>query len=193
MKKGRARWPAPDSRYRSESGGKYRHDLKRPRIHHHDLVANQEELVAAPIRIDRHDFLRKRMEADLAGNSGTDRNREVHVVDRGHMLVPDHGRDSRALLGGEPCASAGLSGGRGAVLHPPAFRRTLAVTALAVFGLHTIAAFTAFSLHAATIFAAFSLHAIAAFTTFSLHVLAFAALGLHVLARSALLVLGALG
>src|SRR4029077_20865459 len=71
-----------------------------------------------------------------------------------------------------------------------AFRRTLAVTA---FSLHAVAAFTAFGLHAATIFAAFSLHAIAAFTTFSLHVLTFAALGLHVLARSALLVLGALG
>src|SRR4029077_14986047 len=177
MKKGRARWPAPDSRYRSKSGGKYRHDLKRPRIHHHDLVANQEELVAAPIRIDRHDFLRKRMEADLAGNSGTDRNREVHVVDRGHMLVPDHGRDSRALLGGEPCASAGLSGGRGAVLHPAAFRRTLAVTS---FSLNAVAAFTAFGLHAVATFTAFGLHAATIFAAFSLHVLTFAAFGLHV-------------
>src|SRR5882724_6346731 len=40
------------------------HDLKRLRIDHHDLVANQDELVAAPFRIDRHDFRRERMEGD---------------------------------------------------------------------------------------------------------------------------------
>ena len=52
---------------------------KRLRIDHHDLVADQDELIAAPFRIDRHDFRRKRMEGDVARHAGADRDREVDV------------------------------------------------------------------------------------------------------------------
>jgi hypothetical protein len=34
-------------------------------INHQDLVANQNELVAAPLRIDGHDVRRKRMRQSL--------------------------------------------------------------------------------------------------------------------------------
>ena len=54
-------------------------DFQRARIHHHDLVAHHEELVAAPIRIDRHDLGRQRMEVDLARHARADRDREVDV------------------------------------------------------------------------------------------------------------------
>ena len=42
-----------------------RHDLVGRWINHQDLVANQNELVAAPLRIDGHDVRRKRMRQSL--------------------------------------------------------------------------------------------------------------------------------
>jgi len=56
----------------SRSGVKHGDDLEGSRIYHHDLVADEEKLIASPIRIVRHDFGRQWMEADVARNAGTD-------------------------------------------------------------------------------------------------------------------------
>src|SRR6185437_15997518 len=59
---GRASLPALNVGIEAGSGVEDRDDLERARIDHDDLVADQDELIAAPIRIDRHDFRRQRME-----------------------------------------------------------------------------------------------------------------------------------
>src|ERR1700693_742309 len=63
-----------------------RHDLERPGIDHDDLVPDQDELIAAPIRINGHDLRRQRVERHVARNAGADRNREIDVGDWGHVL-----------------------------------------------------------------------------------------------------------
>src|SRR5579883_1465485 len=106
-------------------------------IDDHDLLANQDEVVAAPLGIDIDNLRRQRTDADaLARYAGADRDREVHVVDRLHMFVADDGRDLGALLGRELCARAGLAN-RGA--GPIAVLRVHVVVAtLATLGLHLV-------------------------------------------------------
>src|ERR1700722_10911158 len=96
---------------RLRSGVEHGDDLKGSRIYHHDLVADEEKLIASPIRIVRYDFGRKRVEADFAGNAGANRDREVDVGYRRHVLTADDGRDLGALFGGELGSSARLSHG----------------------------------------------------------------------------------
>src|SRR5580704_16737069 len=159
--------PAPDSRISgSRSGVEHGDDLKGSRIYHHDLVADEEKLITSPIRIVRHDFGRKRMEADVAGNAGANRDREVDVGHRRHVLIADHGRDLGALFGRELGSSARLSD-----------------------GLRTFFLFRAGS---GAVFAAFSLLVGVTLLAFGLHVLTatlIAALGFHVLAGGALFIL----
>src|SRR5947209_11511704 len=179
-------------------GFQHRHDLECPRIHDHDLVADQEVLIASPLRIDRHDLRRKGMEAYFARNAGSDRDREVHILDRFDMLFPDHAGDLGSLLGRELRASAGLTGGslgpRFNTVAPfsihvtaatfAAFNVLVAITVFAALGvLVDVATFATFGLHILATFATFRLHILAVFTAFSLHVLAvLAAFSLHVLA-----------
>src|SRR6266851_1604027 len=93
----------------SDLGFKDSHDLERPRIDHEDLVADEDELISAPFRINRHDLPRKRVESHVAWNAGADRDRKVHVVQRLNTLVADHRGDLGALLGRELSRSASLS------------------------------------------------------------------------------------
>src|SRR5229473_2862387 len=127
---GRASLPAPKLAMRSVLDVEHGNDLERARIHHDDLIVDQEHLVAAPVRVDVDDFHRKRVERHLARNTGTDRDREIDVGHRPDVLLLDHGADLGALFGRELCAGAGLSDGLG-----PAFRALcLGVhVALAVF------------------------------------------------------------
>src|SRR3981189_2867862 len=185
MKKGGHRCPPRTRRRRQILGVQDSHDLIRPRIHHYDLVVDQHEFIAAPFRINRHDLPRKRVESHFARNAGADRDREVHVVQRLNILVPNHRGDLGALLGRELCPSAGLSNSRlgpatlsrlglGGRLRP-AIRRALlivGVLAFAALGLHVLVAFAAFGFHVLVAFAAFGFHVLAAFAAFSLHVLA---------------------
>ena len=46
------------------SGFQDRNDFQCARVNNDDLIADQEELVSPPIRIDRYDFAWKRMEMD---------------------------------------------------------------------------------------------------------------------------------
>src|ERR1700704_2935084 len=199
MKKGGHRCPPRTSRRRQILGVQDSHDLIRPRIHHYDLVVDQHEFIAAPFRINRHDLPRKRVESHFARNAGADRDREVHVVQRLNMLVPNHRGDLGALLGRELCPSASLSDSR---LGPatlsrlglgrrlrPAVRRALlivGVLAFAALGLHVLAAFAAFGFHVLAAFAAFSLHVLAALGAVALRAHALRLLTLHVLIVSAL-------
>src|SRR5450432_3173667 len=141
--KGRASLPAPKLAMRSVSDVEHGNDLERPRIHHDDLIVDEEHLVAAPVRVDRDDFRRKRVERHLARNTGTDRDREIDVGHRPDVLLLDHGSNLGALFGRELCAGAGLSGGLG-----PAFRALrlgvlVAGAVFAAFSLHVLAALTA--------------------------------------------------
>src|SRR4051794_13152995 len=202
-------------------GVQHSHDLKRPRIYHHDLVAYQEVLVPAPLRIDRHDLRRQSVKMHLAGHACSDRDREVDVVDGLNMLLPDHARDPGALLGGKPRTAAGLTGGG----LRPAFRASrlrahiavapltgfdvpvpvapiagvdvpVAVAAITRFGVHalTVIAVTGFASHPVAVVAvtAFGLHALVAITAFASHAVAIlAAFSLHILAALAALVIRA--
>src|SRR5579871_3924284 len=112
------------------------HDLERTRIHHHDLVADHEELITAPFRIDGHDFARQRDEVNaVARNPGADREREVDIGHRGDVLVADDGRDLGPLLGRELGAGAGLA------------NRGVGFAAALRVHVATLAAFTALGLH----------------------------------------------
>src|SRR5882757_10577042 len=84
-KKGRAPGP-PLDRDRERSGVDDLDDLERPRVHHDDLVVDEEELISTPFRIDRDDFRRQRMESDVPRNVGADRNREVDIGHRAYVL-----------------------------------------------------------------------------------------------------------
>src|SRR3954451_15556439 len=206
IKKGRAFLPAPSHGYSKELGFKHSHDLERSWIHHDDLVAHQEVLIPTPLRIDRHDLRGQGVEAYLARNAGSDRDREVDVLNRLNMLLLDHAGDLGALLGCKLRASAGLARRslgpglrrRPSRLHAAAaalsaldlhvvatFAHVVAITAL---GVHLVAAFAALGLHVVTAFAALGLHLVAAFAAFGLHVVtAFATLGLHLVAALATL------
>src|SRR5262249_20762790 len=152
-------------------------------------VTDQHEVIAAPLRIDRHDLGRERTELDIARHAGADRDREVHVGDRGHVFVADHGRDLGALLGRE----LGTGGGHA--------RRGLRTPALAAFRLHivVVATFAALGLHIVVVaaFTALGLHVVvvAALTALGLHValLTLTGLGLHVAALALVLGADALG
>src|SRR6266851_3481231 len=159
---GRASLPAPKLAMRSVLDVEHGNDLERARIHHDDLIVDQEHLVAAPVRVDVDDFHRKRVERHLARNTGTDRDREIDVGHRPDVLLLDHGADLGALFGRELCAGAGLSDGLG-----PAFRALC-------LGVHV----------ALAVFSAFSLRAGAVLTTFGLEVLS--PLGVVVLGTHAL-------
>src|ERR1700730_4256327 len=150
--KGRASLPAPQLAMRSILDVEHGNDLERTRIHHDDLIVDEEHLVAAPVRVDADDFHRKRVERDLARNTGTDRDREIDVGHRPDVLLLDHGADLWALFSREFCAAGGLPGGLG-----PAFRALclgvhVALAVLAALGLH--AAVAAFSLGAGAVLTA---------------------------------------
>ena len=102
----------PRMRRLSDSGVKDRDDLKSLWINHYDLVADEDELISAPIRINRDDVRRERMEGDIARNACADRDREVHVVQpeqRAAFLITRG--DPGALLVDKLRAGAGLSNG----------------------------------------------------------------------------------
>src|SRR3954451_6983341 len=202
-------------------GVQHSHDLKCPRVYHHDLVAHQEVLVAAPLRIDRHDLRRQPVKMHLARHACSDRDREVDVVDGLNMLPPDNACNPGALLGGQPRTAAGLTGGD----LRPAFRASrlrahiaaapltgfdvpvpvapitgvdvpVAVAAITRFGVHalTVIAVTAFASHPVAVLTALGLHALAvvAITAFASHAVAIlAAFSLHILAALAALVIRA--
>src|SRR4051794_16470961 len=190
-------------------GVQHSHDLKCPRVYHHDLVAHQEVLVAAPLRIDRHDLRRQPVKMHLARHACSDRDREVDVVDGLNMLPPDNACNPGALLGGQPRTAAGLTGGD----LRPAFRASrlrahiaaapltgfdvpVAVAAITRFSVHalTVIAVTAFASHPVAVLTAFGLHALAvvAIAAFASHAVAIlAAFSLHVLAALAAIVIRA--
>src|SRR5258708_158268 len=155
---------------------KHVHDLVRARVHHQDLVVDQDVLISAPLRINRHDLLRKRVEPHFARNAGADRYREVHVLDRLNTLFLDHSGDLGALLGRKLRAGPGLTGGD-LGLRP---RRALLLRVHAVFT----------TLRRVAVFAALGVHlAVATFTALGLHVFAglvIASLGAFVLRAHAL-------
>src|SRR6185312_2131142 len=166
------------------SGLENGHDLERIRIDHHDLVADPNELISAPFGIDRHDFRRKRMERDVAGHAGADRDREVGIGKRCNMLFAEHAGDLGALFGRKLRTGAGLS-------NRLALR---AVAAFAAFGLHVAAVFTALGLHVAAVLTTLGLHVAAVFAAFRLLAIAiFAAFGLHLLAALGLVIFRAHG
>src|SRR5258708_27110263 len=158
-KKGRAFLPAPEpAKRRRNLGVKHVHDLVRARVHHQDLVLDEDVFISAPLRINRHDFLRKRVEPHFARNAGADRYREVHVLDRLNTLFLDDGGDLGALLGRKLGAGPGLTGGD-LGLRP---RRALLLRVHAVFT----------SLRRFAVFAGLGGHlAVATFTSLGLHVL----------------------
>jgi hypothetical protein len=91
------------------------HDLERPRVDHDDLVADEEVLISTPAGIDLHEFAKHRIEMNGAWHPGADRDREVDVRRRLHVLLLDDGADRGALLGREirRRSSRSLTGGRG--------------------------------------------------------------------------------
>src|SRR5205085_825102 len=142
------------------------HDLERLRVHHHDLVANADELIAAPLRINGDDFLGKRVQVHtFARNAGADRDVEVDVVDRLDALIADHRGDLGALLARELAASAGLA------------RRRRSLASLSRLGLSGLAASSSLGLGRRLRLALRAL-------LLRIHVglLTFAAFGLHILA-----------
>src|SRR5437879_2507597 len=111
--KGRAFLPALIFAKSPPSGFQNRHDLVGVWIHDHDLLLDEDELIPAPFRIDRHHALWQRMEGHVARYAGANRNREVHVRHRRNALLVDHAGDLGALLGRELRGRAGLArGGR---------------------------------------------------------------------------------
>src|SRR6185437_1873469 len=156
-------------------------DLVSLRVDHDDLVADEDEVISPPFRVDRHDIGRKRMEGHVVRYAGADRDVEIHMLHRGDVLLLDHAGDLGALLGGELGAGAGLS---------DCPRRALGTLG---FGVHVGPVFATLGLHVALVFAAFGLLAVLIVTAFGLHFLvaAFAVLRAHAL-RFLTLLLGAL-
>src|SRR5437016_83162 len=107
---GRASLPALYVLLQSALGLEDRDDFECLRIHHQDLIADQDEFISAPLRIDAHDLRWERAQAHtLARNAGPDRDVEVDIVDRRSVLIPDHGGDLGTLLGRELGSGAGLT------------------------------------------------------------------------------------
>src|SRR5581483_10947416 len=164
-------------------------DLIGIRIDDHDLVADHDELVAAPLRIDGHDFGRQRVELDaLTRHAGADADGEVHVFDRRDVLVADHARDLGPLLGRELRGRAGLAGGLRLLgrrlVHLVALAAHVVLTAL---GLHVVLApagltgslrFLALGLGGLVALLGLAFGSLVALTTL-------AALGLHIVLMSA--------
>src|SRR5207248_662679 len=151
---------------RPRSALNHLHDLERPRVHYQDLVADADELIAAPLRIDGDDFPGKRVQVNaFARNAGANRDIEVDVVDRFDALIADHRGDLGALLARELGASAGLA------------RRGLGLASLSRLGLSGLAS-SGLGLGRRLRLA------LRALLLLRIHVglLTFAALGLHILA-----------
>src|SRR4051812_14979054 len=141
----------------------YIHDLERLRVDHHDLLLDEHIFIPAPLRIDRDDFLRERMEPDVARHTGARPDLEVDVRERLDVLLADDVGDPGTLLDRNPRATrAGLPGGAGAAAIPLAFGVHGAAAILLAFGVHV----------AAAVLLAFGVHGAAAvLLTFRLHVL----------------------
>src|ERR1700738_4746493 len=67
-------------------GVDYVHDLQRARVHHHDLVVDQEELISTPFRVDGHDLPRQRMEGHRARYADAGPDLKVDVGNRLNAL-----------------------------------------------------------------------------------------------------------
>src|SRR5436305_7737788 len=78
-KTGRALRPAPEGLLHLTLRWQHSHDLERAWIHNDDFVADQEEFIPSPFRIDRNNFGRERMEVYLSRHAGADRDREVDM------------------------------------------------------------------------------------------------------------------
>src|SRR5438445_581546 len=156
MRRGRAFLPALYFAESQPSGFQNSDDLVRVRIHDHDLLLDEDELIPAPFRIDRHHSLRQRVEGHVARYAGADRNREVHVRHRLNALFLDHAGDLGALLGRALITLHRALAGRLTLL----FALLLGL----LFGLHAAAVFLALGLHVLVLaaFAAFRLHVLAA-------------------------------
>src|ERR1700753_407859 len=160
MRRGAGLGPAPEFDSRERLAVDDGDDLEGARIDHDDLVAHDDEIIAAPFRVDGHDIGRKRMEGDIVRYAGANRDVEIDVGHRRDVLVPDHGVDFRALLGRELRAGAGLANGLGHVLG----------TLLSIHGAATVPA--ALGFHIVLVFATFGLLAVLVLTAFGFHVLA---------------------
>src|SRR5579872_4529015 len=73
-------------------------DLMRTRIDDHDLIANEDVVVAAPFRINRNDFDRQRIHVNAGRNTRSHAHRYVKVS-RFDLMFPNDGRNLRTLLG----------------------------------------------------------------------------------------------
>src|SRR5882757_3399663 len=178
---GRASLPALYVLLQSALGLEDRDDFECLRIHHQDLIADQDEFISAPLRIDAHDLRRERAQAHtLARNAGADRDLEVDIVDRRNVLIPDHGGDLGALLGRELGGRASLARRRRGLRL--GFRVHVAVAVAGLGVLIPVAAFAGLGvLLPVAAFAALGVLILVA--ALGLHVVlpAFATLGLHVL------------
>src|SRR5205814_9854908 len=134
---------------RPRSALNHLHDLERPRVHYQDLVADADELIAAPLRIDGDDFPGKRVQVNaFARNAGANRDIEIDVVDRLDALIADHRGDLGALLARELGASAGLARRRRGLRL--GFRVHVAVALAALGVLIAVATLAALGLHVLT-------------------------------------------
>ena len=100
----------------------YRDDLVCARIDNHDLVTDEDVVVAAPLGVDHEDFLRQRIEVDAAiGNAGADADRDVQLrrFDTLHLLLLDDGGDLGALLRRKLLATMNVGAGVHAFLSWP--------------------------------------------------------------------------
>src|SRR5438105_10422891 len=125
MRKERAFLPALYFAESQPSGFQNSDDLVGVWIHDHDLLLDEDELIPAPFRIDRHHALWQRMEGHIARYAGANRNREVHVRHRRNALLVDHAGDLGALLGRELGGRAGLTRGGRALAGGSALRLRL--------------------------------------------------------------------
>ena len=90
---------------------KNRYDFKRAWVDDNDLIANEEEVIAAPTRIDRDDLGWQRMEVHCPRHAGADRNIEIDIRFRLNALLADHRGNPGSLLARKLGAGAGLTGG----------------------------------------------------------------------------------
>ena len=71
----------------------------RLRVDDDDLVTNQDKLISPPMWLNLHELRRHRIEVNVIRHPATNRDREVDVRFRLHVLLPDDGSDRGALLG----------------------------------------------------------------------------------------------
>src|SRR4051794_14015519 len=114
MQKGRAFLPAPKaSLAQAPSAFDDVDDLVGLRTHDDVAAVHQHHFIAAPLRIDFHNPLRQRVEANRRRDRRANRDVEVHI---GGFLDPlrlDGGNDLGALLGRRGCGrrGGGVAGG----------------------------------------------------------------------------------